>query len=49
MPIYRSKYDPYDVDRRQPYDSVEEGDVRDFVRLDTGGQNPESHNRSRRW
>jgi hypothetical protein len=28
MPIYRSKYDPYDVDRRQPFHSVEEGGVR---------------------
>ena len=28
MPIYRSKYDPYDIDRKQPFDTVEEGDVR---------------------
>ena len=27
-PIYRSKYDPYDVNRRQPYHTITVGDVR---------------------
>lgn len=28
MPIYRSKYDPYDVDRRQTYQDFQVGSVR---------------------
>ena len=27
-PIYRSKYDPYDVNRRQPYEQFDERHVR---------------------
>lgn len=28
MPIYRSKYDPYDVDRKQPFHTIDVGGVR---------------------